>query len=102
MFGFIIGDSSMVTGFRLVGIAGVETHSAEETQSALESALTRNDLAVVIVSEEFSNQPQIQQVIAKARRERVTPLIVEVPPTRGKQSEKKMSDLVAKTLGVRI
>jgi V/A-type H+-transporting ATPase subunit F len=102
MFGFIIGDSSMVTGFRLVGIGGVETHSAEETKSALEKALTRNDLAVVIVSEEFSNQPQIQQVIAKARRERVTPLIVEVPPTRGKPSEKKMSDLVAKTLGVRM
>jgi V/A-type H+-transporting ATPase subunit F len=102
MFGFVIGDSSMVTGFRLVGVEGAEANSAEEAKDALEKALTRNDLAIVMVSEDFSLEPQIQQVITKTRRERVTPLIVEVPSSKGKPSEKKMSDLVAKTLGVRM
>jgi vacuolar-type H+-ATPase subunit F/Vma7 len=102
MFGLVIGDSSMVTGFRLVGVEGAEANSAEEAKRALETALARNDLAIVIVSEEYSSQPQLQSLIAKVRSERVTPLIVEVPPSKGKTSEKKMGDIVAKTLGVRM
>jgi vacuolar-type H+-ATPase subunit F/Vma7 len=102
MHGFVIGDNDMVTGFRLVGVEGVEASSADEAQNALEKALTRSDLAVVIVSEEFSAQPQMREKIDKARNERISPLILELPGSRGKPSEIRMSDLISKTLGVRM
>ncbi len=102
MLGFVIGDSDMVTGFRLVGVEGTEAASLDEAQQALEKALTRNDLAIVIISEEFSSQPQMHEAIDKARRERISPLIVEVAGSRGKPSEIRMSDLISKTLGVRM
>ncbi len=102
MLGYVIGDSDMVTGFRLVGIDGVEVTSADETVQALNKALARSDLAVIIISEEYSNKPQLHQTIDQVRRERRSPLIVEIPGSKGKPTEIRMSDLISKTLGVRL
>lgn len=92
----------MITGFRLVGVEGAEVNSAEEAEQALKKALTRNDLAILIISEEFSSQPQMHETIEKIRRERKNPLIVEMPGSKGKPSQVHMSDLISKTLGVKI
>ena|SRR5271157_4884792 len=102
MLGYVIGDADMVTGFRLVGVEGVEANSVDKARQALDKALTRPDLAIVIISEEFSTQPQLHDRIEKIRRERREPLIVEVPGSKGKPSETRMSDIISKTLGIRI
>ncbi len=100
MLGFVIGDDSMVTGFRLAGVQGVEVTSAEQASQTLAKALKRSDLAIIVVSEEYSSALRGQ--IDQARRNSTTPLIVEVPGRFGQRGEITMSDLVAKTLGVRI
>ena len=102
MLGLVIGDSDMVTGFRLVGVEGIEVSSTEEAREALETALARNDLGIIVISEEFSAQPQVHEAIDRVRSEQISPLIVEVPGSRGKPSEIRMSDLISKTLGVRV
>lgn len=102
MLGFVIGDNDMITGFRLVGVEGAEAASVDEAGQALDKALARTDLAILIISEEFSTQPQLRERIEKIRRERREPLIVEVPGSKGKPTETRMSDLISKTLGVRI
>ena len=102
MLGYVIGDSDMITGFRLVGVEGVEVMSVDEAWQALNKALARSDLAIIIMSEEYSTQPQLHEIIDKVRRERRNPLIVEVPRSRGKSCEIRMSDLITKTLGVRL
>src|SRR5208283_2913890 len=102
MLGYVIGDSDMITGFRMVGVEGIEVTSVDEAWQALNKALSRSDLAIIIISEEYSTQSQLHETIDKVRRERRSPLIVEVPGSRGKPSETKMSDLISKTLGVRM
>ena len=102
MLGLVIGDNDMITGFRLVGVEGIEVSSTEKMQEALEKAFVRKDLAIILISEEFSAQPQIHEVIDKMRRESISPLIVEIPGSRGKLSEIRISDLISKTLGVRV
>jgi len=44
----------------------------------------------------------MHETIDKIRRERKTTLIVEMPGSKGKASQVHMSDLISKTLGVRI
>ena len=100
MLGFVIGDNDMITGFRLVGLEGQEVTSLQEARTALSSASKRRDVAIVIISEEFSNQ--IRQDIDKIRQEHITPLILEVPGRKGPSGETKLSDLVSKTLGIRV
>jgi len=102
MLGYVIGDSDMVTGFRLVGVDGVEATSIEEAQQALSKALARNDLAILIISEELSSQPQLHEIIDKVQHERKELLIVEIPGSKGKKSIVNMSDIIIKTLGVRM
>ena len=102
MLGYVIGDSDMVTGFRLVGVEGEEVGSDEDAWEALNRALIRSDLALIVISEVFSAKPRLRAEIDKARRERKSPLIVELPGSRVKPSEVRMSDLISKTLGVRV
>jgi V/A-type H+/Na+-transporting ATPase subunit F len=98
--GFVIGDIDMITAFRLVGVEGSEATTSEEARQALTKALNRNDVAIIIISEEFSTK--LRSEIDKTRLNRVTPLIVETPSPKGSSGEVKMSDLVSKTLGIRI
>ncbi len=100
MLGFVIGDNTMVSGFRLAGVQGVEVTSAEQASQVLAKALKRSDLALIVVSEEFSSALRGQ--IDEARRNQIGPLVVEVPGHFGSSGEITMSDLVTKTLGVKI
>ncbi len=100
MLGFVIGDSDMITGFRLVGVEGTEVVSVEEAQRALSKALSRSDIAVILISEEFSIQ--MRGEIEKIRSEQIAPIIVEIPGRKGSSGEIRMSDLVSKTLGIKI
>ena len=100
--GLVIGDNNMVTGFRLIGIEGTEAISVAEAKETLKEALNRNDLAIIVISEEFSGDQQIREIIDDIRRSRTVPLIVEVPGSNEKTSEVNLADLVSKSLGVRM
>ncbi len=100
MLGFVIGDRDMVTGFRLVGVEGVEVSSGFEAREALSRALNRKDLALIMIEEDFSTQ--IRAEIGKNRFENATPLILEVPGRKGPLGETRMSELVSKTLGIKV
>ncbi len=102
MLGVIIGDSGMVTGFRLVGVEGNEATTVEEAMQAMQKALARNDLSMVLISEEFSTQPQLRKVIDKFREENINPLIVEIPGSQGKPSQIHISEAISKILGAKI
>ena len=100
--GLVIGDNNMVTGFRLIGIEGAEAISVAEAKETLKEALNRNDLAIIVISEEFSGDQQIREIIDDIRRSSTVPLIVEVPGSNEKISEVNLADLVSKSLGVRM
>jgi len=102
MIGYVIGDSDMITGFRLVGVEGIEVSTADEAKQALNKALTRSDIGVIIISEAFSNDPTMREEVSKLRQERVTPIIVEIPGSKGNANKMQLSDLVSKILGIKV
>jgi V/A-type H+/Na+-transporting ATPase subunit F len=102
MFSYIIGDGDMITGFKLVGVEGKEVSSADEAQQALNNVLTRKDIAIVLISEEFSSQASLREQIDKVRQERVTPMILEIPGSKGLSSRTELSDVISKILGIKI
>ena len=102
MIGYVIGDGDMINGFRLVGVEGVEVASIDEAKQALNKALSRSDVAIIVISEAYSTDPAIRDQVDKVRQERVTPLIVELPGTRGAQKGIPISDTISKILGIKI
>ena len=102
MIGYVIGDSDMITGFRLVGIEGTEASTIDEARIALHKILTRNDIGVIIISEIFFSEPSMREEVDKIRQGRVTPLIVEIPGSKGPANKMQLSDMISKILGIKI
>ena len=102
MFSYIIGDGDMITGFKLVCVEGKEVSSADDAQQALNNVVTRKDIAIVLISEEFSSQASLREQIDKVRQERVTPMILEIPGSKGPSSRTELSDVISKILGIKI
>ncbi len=96
----MIGDCDIVTGFRLVGIQGAEVSTVDEARSALFKAVENIDVAVIIISEDFSTG--MRDSIDKIRLNRIAPLIVELPGRRGPSGEIDMSKIVQKSIGVKV
>ena len=102
MIGYIIGDSDMTTGFKLVGVEGVEATSAKEAEQALNKALSRPEIGVVIMSETFFSDSSIREQVDKIRQERATPLIIAVPGSSGQANEMLLSAIISKILGIKV
>ncbi len=102
MIAYVIGDSDMVVGFRLVGVEGVEASSSEEARNALQKALGRSDIGIIILSEAFFTDSSMQNEVDKIRQERVSPLIVELPASKGPSSKMQLSEIISKILGIKI
>ncbi len=102
MIGYVIGDSDMISGFRLVGVEGVEVATVEEARQALQRALTLSDVAIIIISEAYSTDPVMREQVDKVRQERVSPLIVELPGSRGPSKGVPISNTISKILGIKI
>jgi vacuolar-type H+-ATPase subunit F/Vma7 len=102
MIGYVIGDGDMVTGFRLVGVDGVEVASVDEAKQALDKALALSDVGIIVISQAYSTDPAIRDQIDKVRQERVTPLIVELPGSRGQSTYIPISSTISKILGIKI
>ena len=100
MLGFVIGDNNLVTGFRLVGVQGKEVASVSEAQEALRQVLTQSDIAIVVISDEYSSQMQPQ--IEQARMKSVKPVIVEIPSSKSPPGKDKFSSYINKVLGFKL
>ena len=102
MIGHVIGDSDMITGFKLVGIKGTEVTTIDETNQALRQALSNNTIALIILSETFAAEPSIRKQVDKIRQEKITPIILELPGSKGPRNNTKLSDTISKFLGIKI
>lgn len=102
MIGFVIGDSDMITGFRIVGIEGIEATTPNEAREAFHRSLSRNDIGVIIISEVFFSDISLREAVDKVRQERLTPLIVEIPGSKGLTKKMQLSEMISKILGIKI
>ena len=102
MIAFVIGDSDMITGFRLVGVEGVETDTINDVQQALIKALARPDIGIIIINQAYLSNQTIQGQIDKIRQDRISPLIVEIPASKGPFKQIQLSETISKILGMRI
>jgi len=102
MIAYVIGDSDMITGFRLVGVEGVEAFTAQEAKQALHQAFTRSDIGIIVISEAYFAESTMREEVDKIRQERATPIIVEVPASKGPSNQVQLSEIISKILGIKI
>jgi V/A-type H+-transporting ATPase subunit F len=98
---FVIGDEDTVLGFSLTGIDGVVARDAESARQALEEALEREDLGIIIFTERTAAliRPEINAHIYNTTH----PLIVEIPDRLGPVADRiSIKEVIQTAVGIRM
>lgn len=97
----VIGHLEAVLGFSLVGVAGQKASTAEEVNQALDSALTAENIGIILVTEDVANliRPRMEQL----KLHSTVPLVVEIPaPDSKREDQQSLNEIVFKAIGVKI
>jgi len=98
---FVIGDSQTTLGFRLVGVEGKVAGERQDALSALEEAVARKDVGVVLITEAVANQ--IRDEVEARLYGLGFPLVLEIPDASGPSPERpEIDDVVRKAIGISI
>ncbi|MEM4366666.1 MAG: V-type ATP synthase subunit F [Candidatus Anstonellales archaeon] len=94
----VIGQDYIVTGLILGGAdEGIAVSSQKEFEKEVEKALQRDDIEVLIISEDMLENADWQ---LKARLERIArPVIVAIPTLSSPEESSRLKELIRKTLG---
>jgi len=97
----VIGHPEAVLGFSLAGVQGISVTTAEETNAALDEALTLKDVGIVLVTQDVSDL--IQARMDDLRHHSTVPLVVEIPGSDGVSAgQTSLSDVLLRAIGVKI
>ena len=79
---YLISDNTdKLTGMRLAGVEGVVAHSREEVTRALDDALDRKDVGILLLTEALGrNYPDLVKDVRSGRK---MPLLIEIPDRHG-------------------
>ncbi|HOF38647.1 MAG TPA: V-type ATP synthase subunit F [Candidatus Hydrogenedentes bacterium] len=101
MIPFVIGDDQTVLGFRLVGVEGRVASGRDQMLAALNEALGRREIGLIVVSERLA--VEIRDEIDARLSDAGFPLILEVPDASGPLPDRPgLAEIVRKAVGVNL
>jgi V/A-type H+-transporting ATPase subunit F len=98
---YVIGDRQTVLGFRLVGLDGADVADREEALAALEAAVGRKDIGIVLITEAVAGQ--VRDEVDARLYGMGFPLVLEIPDSQGPSPDRPaIEDIVRKAIGISI
>lgn len=97
----VIGHPAAVLGFSLAGVSGQIATSAEEVNQALDDALARKNIGIILVTEEVAML--IKERMENLKMHSTVPLVVEIPGPGGTPPGKQsLSEVVRRAIGIKL
>jgi vacuolar-type H+-ATPase subunit F/Vma7 len=96
----VIGDKDTVLGFSLAGAEGTEVGTSEEAQEALDSALGREDIELLLITYEWS--APLRERIDKLLMNSIDPVVMEIPGKEMQSPGESVEELVRRAVGISI
>lgn len=97
----VIGDRETVLGFRFVGVEGTIATLRADALAALEQAVERKDVGVVLVTEKVA--AEIRDEVDARLFGFGFPLVLEIPDSSGPAPDRpKIEEVVRKAVGISI
>ncbi len=78
---FVIADEHTVMAFSLGGVRGAVARTPGQVQELLTQCWEEPEVGLVLITERLANQ--VREVVDIARRDRLKPLILEIPDLAG-------------------
>jgi V/A-type H+-transporting ATPase subunit F len=97
---YVIGDENTVLGFSLVGVEGEAVESAKEARSALDDAVEKEGIKIILITEKWAGA--MRERVDQLKRGMAAPLVLEIPGSASEPTGPSLRDLVEEAIGVRI
>jgi len=99
---FLISDNiDTQTGMRLAGIEGVVVHEEHEVRAALDSAMAKKDIAIILITEKLVRL--FPEYVKRIKLNTKYPLIVEIPDRHGtRRPADSITRYVKESIGLKI
>ncbi|MBQ3285722.1 MAG: V-type ATP synthase subunit F [Ruminococcus sp.] len=99
---YLISDNvDTLTGMRFAGIEGVVVHEEDEVRQELMSAMEREDIAVILMTEKLVSL--CPDIVYDLKLNRKQPLIVEIPDRHGNgRTKDSITRYVQDAIGVKV
>jgi len=97
----VLGNREAVQGFSLLGVDGRRVATPQEINQALDEALRRPDIGIVLVTSDVAKHiaPRMEQLKLRA----TVPLVVEIPGPAGQPAgEPSLSEVIRQAIGIKI
>lgn len=97
----VIGHPAAVLGFSLAGVSGQMATSTEEVNQALDEALAKKGVGIILVTEDVA--VLIKERMEHLRMHSTVPLVVEIPGPGGTPVGKQsLSEVVRRAIGIKL
>lgn len=93
-----VGTRTLVSGFRLAGVKGIETETAEEALKTIKTLMADKEVGLIIIGDDVAKA--LRQKLAEIRSKHPVPLIFEVPAPGSKIEKVEYREILRKILGV--
>ncbi len=97
---FVIGDKETVLGLALAGVDGTVVESNDAAQSALDDVLQRNDITILLITQNWT--APMQERIDRLKMTTLQPVILEIPGAIPAPSSHSLRALVQEAVGMRL
>lgn len=98
---WVIGSGPAVWGFGLTGVGGDVVTTAEELSRALDHALSRSDLSILLITDDVAemDRARIDELITHSEQ----PLVIEIPGPKGPvPGRPSIQQVLRRTIGVKV
>lgn len=96
----ICDNTDTAVGMRLAGIEGETVSDKESALKALDKALEDSGIAVILINRHLCQE--CKDVIMNIKKNRSTPLLVEIPDRNSSQGSDSLTKYIRETVGISI
>ncbi len=97
---FVVGDENAILGFSMIGVEGKVAKSTEEARAALEDAVAREEIEIVLVTENWA--AEMRERVDQLKMETAKPLVLDIPGSTPAPSGRSLREFVEEAVGVRL
>jgi len=95
---FVLGDEEAVLGFSLAGVRGKVAQSPAEVREGLKKALTDEGIGILLITADAAQM--VREEVDKLKIASVSPLILEIPSSRGATEGLSIRELIREAIGI--
>lgn len=97
---YVVGDENTILGFSLIGVRGQTVKSPEQAEGALDDAVGREGVKIILVTENWA--ADLREKMDRLKMSGAEPLVLSIPSAEPAAEGRSLRELVEEAVGIRL